>query len=118
MSDIKLDNDRDLLVEGNDLQLITGADDITQNLRQRLSFFFKEWFLDKSKGVPYFEYIFKKKVSVAIVDSVFKREIINTPGVLKLMEFEILVDAALRELTLTFRALTSEGIIDFSEVVP
>ncbi len=116
--DIQLNDDWDIEPTGNDLVLVTGADAIKQHLGQRLKTFYGEWFLNMEIGVPYFQQVLKKNPDPVVVDSIFKREIVNTPGILQLTEFDLNIDNATRTLTLTFKALSSEGEIDFSEVIP
>ena len=119
MSDLKIDEDTgDLDVSGIDLQNTSGREAIEQHLRQRIQTFAGEYFLDSRVGVPYFQHILKKNPDPIIVDSAFKIVIINTPGVIELLTFALDLDTSTRELTLTFRASTSDGVIDFTEVVP
>lgn len=116
MSDLKLDNSTwDLVIENGDLVLMDEQESIGQLVRQRLGWFLGEWFLDASGGVPYFEDIFVKGVSLAVVDSLLKFTILETPGVLELLSFILDYDGATRTLSLTFEARTSDGIINFNE---
>lgn len=115
--DIELNSDWDIEVTGNDLTLVTGADAIKQHLGQRLKMFYGEWFLNMEQGIPYFQQVFKKNPNMAILDSIFKREIINTPGILQLLEFDLDLNSSTRILTLSFRVLSEDGEIDFSEVL-
>ena len=89
MSDITLDTDGDILVTGSDLTLTTGADAIKQHLSQRLKTFYGEWFLNAEQGVPYLQQVLKKNPDMTVLDSIFKREILNTPGILQLTEFSL-----------------------------
>ena len=77
MSDILLNSDGDILIEGNDLQLSTGVEAMQQHLSQRLKTFLNEWFIDKRTGIPYFEHVLRKNFDPVVIDTVFKREIIN-----------------------------------------
>jgi hypothetical protein len=115
--DIKQDSDGDIFLNVNDLELTSGIEAKAQHLTQRLRTFLAEWFLDLRIGVAYFQQIMIKNPNPAIVDSVLKKEILNTPGILQLTSFDLDI-ATNRELTLSFRAITSEGEIDFSEVIP
>ena len=117
MTDILQTEDGDIDVTSNDLSFVTGSDEVKQLLRQRLRMFLGEWFLDTTKGIPYFQSILKKNPNPVSIDSAFKNEILETPGILELFEFELNVDASLRKLTLDFRAVSTDGIIDFSEVL-
>lgn len=117
MTDILQTVDGDFAIVNNDTQFVNGADEVMQLLRQRLRTFLGEWFLDTTIGVPYFQDILKKNPNPVSVDAAFKNEILNTPGVLELSEFEIDIDAATRVATVTGRAVVTDGIIDFSEVL-
>ena len=119
MSDIQVDSTtEDIEINGNDLVLTAGVEAIQQHLSQRLKTFLNEWFIDKRIGIPYFEHILRKNFDPVVVDTLFKREIVNTPGVLELLAFEADLDKSTRTLQLTFRARTSEGVLNFSEVLP
>ena len=119
MSDIQVDSTtEDIEINGNDLVLTTDVEAIQQHLSQRLKTFLNEWFIDKRIGIPYFEHILKKNFDPVIVDTLFKREIVTTPGVLELLSFDADLDKSLRTLQITFRARTSEGVINFSEELP
>jgi hypothetical protein len=117
--DILLDTDTgDISVVNSDLVLTEGQEAIEQNLRQRLQTFFKEWFLDNRIGIPYFEQVLVKNPDPIVVDSIFKKEIIETPGIEELIEFNASLDKSLRELNLSFKARTIDGgVINFSEVI-
>ncbi len=118
MSDIALADDGDILISGSDLTLTTGVDAIKQHLSQRLRTFYGEWFLNMEIGIPYFQQVLRKNPDPVVIDSIFKREILNTPGILQLTEFDLDLDPAIRELTLSFKAICNEGEIEFSEVIP
>ena len=118
MSDINLDSTGDIeLIEGS-MSLNSTNFAIAQHLRSRLRTFYGEWFLDISKGVPYFEQILIKNPNPVSVDSILKKEILETDGVLELREFDLDLNPTTRELTLTFEARTITGSVEFSEVIP
>ena len=119
MSDILIDTTtEDIELVGNDFVLTEGVEAIQQHLSQRLKTFLNEWFLDNRIGIPYFEHVLKKNFDPVVVDTVFKKEIIDTPGVLELLSFNADLDNSERTLNIAFKARTSEGIINFSEVLP
>lgn len=119
MSDLQINTPtEDIELVGNDLALTTEVAAIQQHLSQRLKTFLNEWFIDKRIGIPYFEHILKKNFDPVIVDTLFKREIITTPGVLELLRFDADLDKNSRTLQVTFKARTSEGVINFSEELP
>ncbi len=118
MSDIALNTSGDIRLAGDDLDFTTGQETIADFVGVRLKTFLGEWFLDQSLGVPYFEEIFKKNFNARVVDAVFKNEILDSPGIIELKEFELDLDEATRQLTLTFAARSEEGDINFSEIIP
>jgi len=117
MTDIRQTEDGDIYVESSNLSFVNGADEVTQLLRQRLTTFFGEWFLDTTIGVPYYQEVFKKNPNPIAIESAFKNEILNTPGILELSQFQLDIDSSLRELTVTLEAVSTDGVIDFSEVL-
>ena len=116
--DLALDNDWDVNVPVNDLALVDDIDAIDQDIRQRLGLFFGEYFLDGRVGVPWFEQILIKKPDTQVVISILARTIMDTPGVLELLSMSMDLDAGLRTLTLAFKALTTEGVSDFTLELP
>jgi hypothetical protein len=119
MSDIALDDDHDIAVAGNNLVLVTGADEVVQRLKSRLKLYASEWFLEPARGLPYKTEIFRKGISPDRIAAFFKREILLTPGVLQLLEYRQEIDAATRHLTIDFKAQASDAtIIEISLGVP
>ena len=119
MSDLKLnDSTNDLVTENGDLVLNSGVEAVRQYLRSKLRTFLGEWFLDGSRGVPYYEDIFKKNFNPVVVDGIFKEQILSTPGIIELLEFDMDIDSSTRSLTIQFKAKTQEGTIDFTESIP
>ena len=118
--DLLLDDSTwDLVTDATDLQLVKGAAAIRQHLAQRLKTFLGEWFLDLRKGVPYLQQVLVKNPDPVVLDSMFKSEIIHTPGIVELLEFDLRLDAGLRQLQLSFKAADDTGaIISYSEVLP
>ena len=117
--DLLLDDNWDLAVGATDLLLVEQEQAIGQHLAQRLKTFSGEWFLDLRVGVPYFSQVLVKNPDPVVLDSVFKSEIIQTPGIVELRSFDLALDAAVRQLKLGFKAVSDAGtIISFNEVIP
>jgi hypothetical protein len=118
MSDLQLNSSTwDLEIQNGDFVLIEDKEALQQFLKQRLQTFLGEWFLDSSKGVPYFEEILVKRPQFEAVDSIFKTQILQTPGIINLESFEFDYDGPTRALSLSFRAQSIEGVIDFNEEI-
>lgn len=118
MSDLKLDPlTGDLDISNNEASLTTGLEAKRQHLVQRLSLFFAEWFLNTTEGMPYFQHILAKNPNPVVIDASFKNTIINTPGVTQLESFALDLNTAARNLTLSFKVKTSEGDIEFKDLI-
>lgn len=110
--DFKLGSDGDLVFENNDLVLVDGQDAIKQNLTMRLQEFYGEWFADSTVGVPWFSEILLKNVSLLVVQEILKAVILETRNITDIISFTF--DLENREATLSTKALSTNGIIDFS----
>ncbi|QMV49886.1 MAG: baseplate sheath protein [Mu-like cryoconite phage AB09] len=114
MSDIALDATGDLLITDGALSLVDGADAVTQLLSQSYKFFAGEWFLDVDLGIPYFEKVFTKNPDPVVLDTIFKRVALNTPGILSLDSFGFQFDSKMRSLTIRLRATSTDGPVEFN----
>lgn len=90
-------NDLFLAGDGN-LATVTDAHAVGQHVRQRLSTFAREWFLDTTAGVPWLDQILGKAYDPALAESVVKAEILNTDGVTEITSFSVSFDKATRGL--------------------
>lgn len=113
MTSIKIGSNNDMQIDSNNLTLIEGREEIAQVLRQRLRVFLSEWFLDSREGIDYYGDVLKKAPDPGQVDALFKNEILTSPGVIELIEFEL--DLVGRQLQLSFVARTEDGILTFDE---
>ena len=116
MKDIALDSTTgDLLLKNFDLQLIDGRDQIAQNLAIRLRFILGEWFLDITAGVPYYDDFFIKAPNQIRIESILKEEILNTPGIDKILSFSSNFDAHRRAYSVSFSVDTLQGEITLTQ---
>ncbi len=107
--DILLDVDtHDLTFVDGDLVL---SADVAQAVKIRLLFFQGEWFLNRGAGLPYFEQIFVKAPNLDHVSSIFRRTIVDTPGVDELTRFLPDFDENTRIYTLDWGADSDDGEI-------
>jgi len=127
----KLDSlltDNDISWANGDRVMVTGADQVKQEILIRLRLFRAEWPFAPDDGVPYWQQVFDKAVddytggrqgsSARLIESVFRQEILAVDSVEAITEWEMVIDAATRHMTLDFTCSTSEGVVAVSEVFP
>lgn len=90
-----------------DADLVLSAD-VAQAVKINLLFVQGDWFLNRSAGLPYFEKIFVKTPNLDHVAAIFRRAIVDTPGVGEIIRFVIDFDANTRTLTLDWAANTDD----------
>jgi len=118
MADLKLDQTSgDVIVANGDLVLTDAEDAVRQHVQQRLRTFLGEWFLNTAVGVPYYQNILKKNPNPSIIAGVFQNEIIQTPGVLELLDFNLDFNNGTRKLRLDFKVRVTTGVINFEELL-
>lgn len=126
----------DLLLTNNDItftdaeiDMVTGADQVKQEILIRLRLFRSEWFLAPDDGVPYWQQVFDKAIdeytadgtqgsSARLIESVLRAEILAVDSVEAITEWEMAIDAATRHMTLSFTCSTGEGVVVVSEIFP
>lgn len=110
--DIQLDTVTHDLVfgENGDLQLLDGARQVAQQIKITLLAFLGEWFLDTSFGVPYLEAVLVKNPNPAVLNALFRRAILDVPGVTRIRSLRLDFDRQRRTLLVTFEAETPEGL--------
>jgi len=115
--DIALDVDGDLDIAAGDLVLVSDAAAILQAAKIRMQFFKGEWFLDESAGLPYFQDIFVKNPDMNVLQFLFRKEILATPGITAVNELSLSVDGAARTLSVSYRASSDVGELSATEVI-
>lgn len=109
----ELDGDLALKPGRRGLLLATAGDKIVQNIKQRLEMFEGEWFLDLSKGTPYYRSILGQKPrSIPVIKSVFRQRVADTAGVVEVLSVEASFDSTRRKLTVPWKARIAEPTSD------
>jgi len=118
--DLKLDPDNwnYVLIENQDLGIVTGVDAIEQHLRQRLQFFRGEYAHDLTRGIPYHDEFFKKNPDPIVMDYILKDTILTTPGVAELLSFVMDINNSTRILNISFKVSTDYGNLVYSDDIP
>lgn len=112
--DLKLDSNDDLAIENNDLILLDGLEAIQQDVDNSLSFFQGEWFLDLRWGVPYYQDILGKKPRLNVIKSILTEAILKVNGISTVFDLEVDFDGNTRILSVSFRASTVEGVLEYT----
>ncbi len=82
---------------------------VVQRLDENLSYFAGEWFLDLREGVPYWERIIGAKPDLGLIDTLYRRAILATPGVASIKFLRLEFDRATRTLKPSFEATMTDG---------
>lgn len=112
------------LDDSGDLALVTEGAEVAQHVRQRLDFFQGSWFLNLAAGLPWYQEILgARRFSTqsdnrAYTESFIKQEVLETPGVTRLLTFDFEVNEASRAASFTFRfdTLWGEAGTDFFDI--
>ena len=109
-----LDSDNDLTFIDNKLQTVSGLDEMRQIIENAINSFQGEWFFNLNQGIPYFQRIFVKNISMLEVEMIFIDYISNLKGVVDILEMNMDFDGASRALTIKTTIKTTDGVLDFS----
>ncbi|SHI61668.1 hypothetical protein SAMN02745671_01163 [Anaerovibrio lipolyticus DSM 3074] len=110
-------NTNDLILQDRDLMVIDNAERVAQQIVIQLRFFYGEWFLDTSDGVPYFEYVLVKNPNLNHVRQVIREAIEKVPEVSKINYIKLNFDKVNRVLYVSYEVETEYGLITRKEVL-
>ncbi len=99
------DDDEWAIVNG-DFAQVAGADAIPQGIRNRITHFKEEAFLDEDAGVD-FDVIMTKGTDRLLVRALLQAEILKTPDVTAAVGAEVVFDGATREASIEFAVETT-----------
>lgn len=106
MIDLKLDASGDLeLTPTGDVSI---TDSIVQAVRIRLLWFFEEWRLGPSLGVPYFEDILVKNPNETKIRHLVRETVMSVDGVTDVTEISFDIDRKTRFATIALTFTTDE----------
>lgn len=81
---------------------------VSQKIKNKVSVFLGEWWLDVTEGLPYRETILIKNPDLNLVTSTFVRAIGSVEEVEEILSFSASFDTSLREYKIEFRVKTTE----------
>ena len=110
MADIKLNTATyDIDVTNHEFTVIGEDEAIAQQLGVRMRYFLGEWFLDTAQGIPFYRDILVKNPNTSLVREIFRDVIESTPGIARVVTLSLDLQAATRQLNITFKALLDSG---------
>ena len=120
---IGLDVNNDWAIVDGNWELIgdrfgTQQREVQEHWSQRLKTFFGEVVTDTTLGVPYLQEFFEKGQKISVLESILINESLNTPGIIRLLEFNMDLDKGNRILKVSAEAETIEGTVNFDEEIP
>lgn len=126
MSQLAIDRDTMDLVRP--LRLVTGIEEIAQDLWLRLQTFKGELVCDVNKGVPMAQEIVEKGTPPSRIAAIYRKKILETPGVTRFLAVDmgggalsigpvLELDPETRHLFISFRVETDEGELVFREPI-
>lgn len=89
---------------------------VAQNVKTRLVLQLAEWYLDDNAGVPYLGEICTKPANLPLVESLIKECILGTYGVKEISAFDMLYDAATRQVSISATVKNAFGTVESIQV--
>jgi len=108
VSDFALTAAGDLEITLGKLRVVTGTEALAQRLRTRLRLFRGDWFLDQLQGVPYHDFVLRKRSTAAVQREVFRRAIASMRGVREVVSLDVELDGSTRTLRVTGEVRTAD----------
>lgn len=118
--DWALDANGDLeidLTNGQGLRFTTGLEAVSQNINLAITLFKGEWFMDRERGVGYYQEILGHKFHQATVIEAYRIVIAAVPDVTEITKLTASFDGATRTVTVTWGVLTPFGTTNGSTTV-
>jgi hypothetical protein len=112
MADIKMQGG-DMVIEDGEISFVTHQPAIGQHIEMRLRTFLGETVYDQSAGVPYIQVIFLKQTPLDSVQFILEQNVLSTPGVTGIEEFDLTLDSLTRGLSVVGSVTTIDGDVDF-----
>ena len=110
MRDIEL-QDGDVVIEGNDLAIITGSRATRQRIEQKFRLWRGEWFLNTAAGVPWLQQVLGQRPSQQVIFGIVRRVVADDPEVDEVLNIEVDYTGSERRLSISFRARLTDGSI-------
>jgi hypothetical protein len=104
----------EFVTQGGVMVFVTGQALIAQLLQQRLALFLGEYSQDTTEGMPWYQLILIKGVSLDAVRGAFTRRILGTPGIVSIHKLTLSLDTQHRALNVYLEAQSDLGALKAS----
>lgn len=105
----------DLALEAGQVVIIEGVQAVAQAVRMRLQFILGEWYLNQELGIDYFGEVLVAQPNMGRIRELFRREILATRGVARIISLGLSFDRTARHLTITTEILADDGLVALVE---
>lgn len=106
-----------VLTDAKNLRFTTTLTEYTaQKIKNVLSLFSGEWFLNTGLGIPWFDRILIKNADLNDVNNLFQSEILNIAEVKEIVEFNTNFNNTIREYSVDFKVIAEDLITGEVEV--
>lgn len=118
-TDIKINSLGELVIENNDLVLVSGIDAMLQRITRKLKFIINDWFINSSKGLDYSGLVLVKNPNLNYIDNMIIVTVTDDPEIIRMIEYksELLNNNNARKLRVKFKAQSVYGVAPFEGVV-
>jgi len=104
----KLNGNHDISIKDGKIIIVFGAEEVKQRILVALKHFYAEYFLDVTKGVPWYEAILGSK-DTKNAELILRRAILDVPGVIGITFFSMAFTNASREMKIYLSAEVQSG---------
>lgn len=110
MKDLRLTEDGDLYItENGDVQF---TDSVLQAIKIRLKWFLAEWRINTNYGMPYYDEVFIKNPSTALIEDRIRTEILSIDGVQTVESISVVIDKTTRVANIQFKVVAQGEVIN------
>ena len=102
----------DLVINNGKFKKISGADEVRQRVRVALKHYKEEYFLNVLNGLPWYKQMLGMKGSHTYLSNVIRKKILEVPGVVRILEFNLTYNGATREYTPYAKIVVERGAGD------
>lgn len=99
------------------VQFVSGSAEIAQTILTRLRLFTGEYVRDITEGTPWMDVVFSKSKSLSSKEAALKSRVLGSPGVVRILTFEMDFEEDERKISVNTSVLTTTGVVTLSEEI-